>query len=306
MAVGATYPAVITNANGDETQGIDITFTDSGNQPSGDTVPFQPAVDGTVTIVEDSGGDPAYVYDDDGGQHTFTGSTVTTGAAQIGGDAHVTGGATVGTTLLVGTEASVGDVSVGGLTGAVAGGRFVGFTATVAPTTGTFAVGDVVVSLNGSAWVCTVAGSPGTWVGLQSVLLAPKAAPTFTGHVTVPQATAVLDAAALNQLTSALTITSGTLPNLGTWSSGTAIQNPVTRQITVNVAFVTNGTANAATCAIAISPDNVTFTTIGTLTASAAVNTVGAVQLVSPVNLPAAWYIKLTFSQGTVAASIYY
>lgn len=54
-------------------------------------------------------------------------------------------------------------VPTGGLTGAVSATRFVGGTATVAPTTGTFAVGDFVVSQNGAVWVCTSAGTPGTW-----------------------------------------------------------------------------------------------------------------------------------------------
>lgn len=51
-----------------------------------------------------------------------------------------------------------------GLTGAVAAARFVGGTASGAPTTGTFAVGDFVVDQVGAMWVCTVAGTPGTWV----------------------------------------------------------------------------------------------------------------------------------------------
>ncbi len=122
----------------------------------------------------------------------------------------------------------------------------------------------------------------------------------------VPAAAAVTSAPRLAQLTSALTITSGALPALGAWSSGTAQQNPVTRQIVVVVEVVTDGTANAATCAIAISPDDTTFTTVGTPGASAAVNTVGAVTLVSSVTVPAGWWIKLTFAHCTVAASNYY
>lgn len=51
-----------------------------------------------------------------------------------------------------------------GLTGAVAPTRYVGGTASVAPTTGTFAVGDYVVAQAGSIFVCTVAGTPGTWM----------------------------------------------------------------------------------------------------------------------------------------------
>jgi hypothetical protein len=55
-------------------------------------------------------------------------------------------------------------VASGGLTGAVAASRFVGGTASGAPVAGTFAVGDFVVDQTGKMWVCTVAGTPGTWV----------------------------------------------------------------------------------------------------------------------------------------------
>lgn len=51
-----------------------------------------------------------------------------------------------------------------GLTGAVATTRNVGGVASVAPTTGSFNVGDWVVSQSGAIYVCTVAGAPGTWI----------------------------------------------------------------------------------------------------------------------------------------------
>lgn len=50
-----------------------------------------------------------------------------------------------------------------GLTGAVAASRYVGATASGAPASGTFAVGDFVIDQTGKIWVCTVAGTPGTW-----------------------------------------------------------------------------------------------------------------------------------------------
>lgn len=56
------------------------------------------------------------------------------------------------------------DLSVGGLTGATAGARIVGATAGGAPASGTFLIGDCVVDrVNACIWVCTTAGSPGTW-----------------------------------------------------------------------------------------------------------------------------------------------
>ncbi len=49
------------------------------------------------------------------------------------------------------------------LTGAVAATRYVGGTATGAPVSGTFAAGDFVVTQDGNVFICTVAGTPGTW-----------------------------------------------------------------------------------------------------------------------------------------------
>lgn len=223
MAVGASYPAVITNANGDETQGDTITFTDDSNQPTGEAVPFKPGVDEQVDIVVNSAGDQAYYYDDDGGVHTFDGDVrVEGGDLTVDGDGDITG----------------------------------------------------VLTLGGAA---TTGGK------------APRA----------------------DQLTSGLgTIASGTLPDLGSWVSGTAKQNPTTlpgRQITVFVECVFDGTANAATVAILVSPDNTTYTTIGTPGVSAAINTVGGLTQVVAVTLPASWYIKLTIAaHASVAASKYY
>lgn len=127
-----------------------------------------------------------------------------------------------------------------------------------------------------------------------------------TGVATAAAAAAATNLPRLSQLTSALTITSGTLPNLGSWVSTTPKQNPVARQIVAVIEVVTDGTANVATCKIEISPNNSDYTTIATPGASAAVNTVGAVTVATSVTIPAAWWIKLTLTHATVAASIYY
>jgi hypothetical protein len=123
---------------------------------------------------------------------------------------------------------------------------------------------------------------------------------TFTGAATVVPAT-------LNQVSPVGTITSGTLPNLGAWVSTTAKVNPVARDITAYVEVTSDGTNNAGTCAIAISPDNSTYTTVGTVSVPAAINNLGVVVEVVPVRLPNGWYIKLTFTATriTVAASYY-
>jgi hypothetical protein len=128
-----------------------------------------------------------------------------------------------------------------------------------------------------------------------------------------PEGTRVLQAGSLSFSDStqqptpnAPPITSGTLPNTGAWVSGTAKVNPVSRPITVAVEVVMAGTNTIATCVIAISPDNSTFTTLATPGASAAINNTGAFTVASMVPLPQGWYIKLTFANCTVAASIYY
>jgi hypothetical protein len=55
-----------------------------------------------------------------------------------------------------------------GLPGATAVSRYAGATASGAPVSGTFQLGDFVVDQSGAFWICTVAGTPGTWteVGL--------------------------------------------------------------------------------------------------------------------------------------------
>jgi hypothetical protein len=111
--------------------------------------------------------------------------------------------------------------------------------------------------------------------------------------------------AGLNQVSPVGTITSGTLPNTGAWVSGTAKVNPTTRDITVYVELVGSATNAIASCTVALSADNSTYTTVATPSLAAAVNNTGAITIPFPVRLPNGWYIKLTFSNFTVAASIY-
>jgi hypothetical protein len=73
-------------------------------------------------------------------------------------------------------EASQAGLPVG-LTGAVAPARFVGGTTSGAPSAGTFAVGDFVIDQTGGVWICTVAGTPGTWVGMSGAQ--PWQVPTY-------------------------------------------------------------------------------------------------------------------------------
>ena len=55
-----------------------------------------------------------------------------------------------------------------GLTGATAASRYVGATASGSPVSGTFSIGDYIIDQSGAIWICTVAGTPGTWVNVAS------------------------------------------------------------------------------------------------------------------------------------------
>lgn len=70
------------------------------------------------------------------------------------------------------------------LTGATQASRYVGSTTSGAPASGTFAVGDFVVARDGHLFVCTTAGSPGTWadVGASSGV---SSLDSITGAVTL-------------------------------------------------------------------------------------------------------------------------
>lgn len=61
-------------------------------------------------------------------------------------------------------------LGVAGLAGATANSRYAGATTSGPPSSGTFALGDFVVDQTGTFWICTAAGTPGTW-------LAPAGAP---------------------------------------------------------------------------------------------------------------------------------
>lgn len=63
------------------------------------------------------------------------------------------------------SDRQVTGIDISGLDGALAGGRLVGFTTSGSPTSGTFAANDLIFALTeASFYLCTSAGSPGTWV----------------------------------------------------------------------------------------------------------------------------------------------
>ena len=61
-------------------------------------------------------------------------------------------------------------VAVGGLTGVPLSCRLMGGNTSGPPASGTFSQLDIAVDGTGAAWICTAAGTPGTWVQAGTVL----------------------------------------------------------------------------------------------------------------------------------------
>lgn len=100
-------------------------------------------------------------------------------------------------------------------------------------------------------------------------------------------------------------ITSGALPTIS-FSSGTAAQVTVTRDVFLNVPVTYTPTAGAAaTCKVEISPDNVTFSTLSTEQVPAGTALDSFVRS-TQILVPAGWYVKLTVTNATLAAGTYY
>jgi hypothetical protein len=77
-------------------------------------------------------------------------------------------------------------VAVEGATGATAPSRWMGGTTSGAPSSGAFVIGDFVIDQSGKAWVCTVAGTPGTWVQAGSATSGQLTALGLNGTGTAP------------------------------------------------------------------------------------------------------------------------
>lgn len=86
---------------------------------------------------------------------------------------------------MTGTQTATAQIS-SGLTGATGASRYVGGTASGAPASGTFVIGDFIVDRTGSFWICTTAGSPGTWTQLSAGGYSlPTASTTVLGGVKI-------------------------------------------------------------------------------------------------------------------------
>lgn len=172
----------------------------------------------TVTVVEST--------DANQGVNSAVSARLTAGAVasftQSGyiADADISATAAISTSKL-GTGEYVGsDFKASGLTGATATSRYVGATTSGAPTTGTFVLGDYVVDQTGTFWICTTAGSPGTWTRAGGTTYTlPDATTSATGGVEIDVAPASGHPVALTA--AGLTPSTATgAPTTGTWVVG--------------------------------------------------------------------------------------
>ncbi len=106
------------------------------------------------------------------------------------------------------------------LAGATATSRYSGATTGGAPVSGTFAVGDFIVDQTGSFWLCTVAGTPGTWVQLGAGSLIQSGAGSPVGVVTPVGIGALYLDTTDGAVWVAINTTSGNWNPVGGWISG--------------------------------------------------------------------------------------
>lgn len=124
---------------------------------------------------------------------------------------------------------------------------------------------------------------------------------TRTGRINYTDSAATTPAA-LNATSPVGTITSGALPTV-TLTTATGAQVSTARDVNLYVPLTADATNNAATCAVALSADDTTYTTLTTVSVAAALNNLGALVQLVTVRVPAGWYVKLTTSRMTIGAA---
>ena len=149
-----------------------------------------------------------------------------------------------------------------------------------------------------------VVAASGDYTAAQVTGAATLASPTFTGTVTVPAAVAVTAAPRLNQLSPVATIVSGALTTLQL-ASGTGAQVSTTRDVDTYTAITYNSLiSTSATATIALSPDNVTYSTLAVVTKPIGVAFAGEIGM-EKVRVPAGWYLKVTVVQAVLGLTTY-
>ncbi len=194
-------------------------------------------------------------------------------------------------------------VEIAGPTGATAATRLAGGTATGAPVAGTWAVGDQVNAQNGRVWICTVAGTPGTWVdaGLTAFDATAPSTQAFgdtatTGSATVPARRDHKHAMPASPFVSGALKSAPPASSAPTLALGTAYQNTLGYDILLVVFLsVTLNTSGVVQLGVGPTSTPTQQTIIG------GVSTVGFATI--PIYLPSSYYALLSIS-GTITDSI--
>lgn len=101
-------------------------------------------------------------------------------------------------------------------------------------------------------------------------------------------------------------ITSGALSTV-TLTSGTGAQVDTASDRELHVPVTLNASAvNTATVVVALSPDNVTYSTLCTLTAPSNASAIAGQIADASVYVPAGWYVKMTATNATLGTGTYY
>ena len=100
-------------------------------------------------------------------------------------------------------------------------------------------------------------------------------------------------------------ITSGALSTVQLVST-TGAQVSTSRNVSTQTPITYDASSADATLKVELSPDNVTYSTLGTITVPHATQPVaGLIELLS-LNVPTGWYVKLTATHATIGATTYY
>src|SRR5205823_1578796 len=100
-------------------------------------------------------------------------------------------------------------------------------------------------------------------------------------------------------------IASGALPTVAP-VSGVAFQCSTTRDVFLTVPVTYNpGVATTATCKVELSPDDVTYSELVTITQPVGTVFDGSIEAVQLV-VPAGWRVKLTVTNATLGTGTYY
>lgn len=108
-----------------------------------------------------------------------------------------------------------------------------------------------------------------------------------------------------NQVSPVGTVTSGALTTVQL-ISGTGAQVSTTRDVETHTLWTGNASNNVASATVALSPDNVTYSTLYVASLAAAVNNTGAIAMDLPARVPAGWYIKITLVQSAAMPTTTY